>query len=1176
MLQNIFNDEELGFEEEQLANHIANEVVARASGQNFTECTLNYPRDVFFIGNIRPAHPAEDGEEQNFIFQASEFFNKLSPVAFGVEFLLEEQQNSFEVRVGLTWSCYYRVFPTFEQQLAYQRRDLFETLNVESSDSLEEDEASNEPDNRRGERTNRDSLFIKFRKINCYVEGLVSIHIRESNANWDIDASDFEENTRAEIARATQVAQADPDILRTNSDSARNIRVSDELLEDATGSQYLEYISSLVNPIMPEWEWVVNVIQKPFHQQVDSNSQTLFFEFTNTSSVDDNHVNLEPFFFEVEAKFIFIGGNVRPFTFDLAPRGFRYDLSRFYSGKGFNCNVEQIVGDLNWHYRTANVPRHKQLRYQTRNEPVARFEDLSRDPIPVLENILVSMNDYLVIWRQWEQNYQNEAWWNNEYQTEFELGLEKFVGEIERFSIGIDLIRENPDILYAFILTNETFNRSPKEAWRLFQIVFLVSQIPSVFALNSDSGAAFDEEREFVDIIYFPTGGGKTEAYLSLIVFQCFCDRLRGKTAGVSVWTRFPLRLLTLQQTQRAADIIGLADLVRREQDDGRLVGSNITGFGVGYYVGASSTPNKLIPPFSGDAPNADWEIALDRNLRQEWKRVIQCPSCRTNSIVLDFDEDAIRLRHRCTNSACAFPNGIIPVYVVDYEIYRYLPAVIIGTIDKLASVGLQQRMSMIFGNIDGYCSVHGYYLGKCVQDNCRDRNLLNTKVPEGISGPTLFVQDELHLLKEGLGTFDGHYETFTQQLQREFGQVETLKIIASSATIEAFERQVEHLYGRPQNRSRVFPGLGPTLSESFYAYTLSYPQRLFFGIIPHNKTLLNAVLEIVQYYHEAIQSLQNLGDEDANPYGGAILPGTQEWTELLDYYMTSLTYFLSTRDLHSVKTDLEGHVNGELTEGGFQEIAIDELTGSVSSSRVASILEKLERLVSNPLRIDDPSPDAILATSMISHGVDIDRLNGMLFYGMPRQMAEYIQSSSRVGRSHVGSIFVCMHPARERDRSHFSYFPKFHQFLGQLIEPVAINRWSQFSIDRTLPGLFMAIMLQIISSQNPEVSRGQFTRLDFIKQRIRSGNLTQDQFIPILEQAFKVDNPSSPGGIAFRQKITQRVNQYFDQIIAAAPNKQWVSEALIPPPMTSLRDVDEQLDLILDDNGSIWINRGR
>ena len=91
----------------------------------------------------------------------------------------------------------------------------------------------------------------------------------------------------------------------------------------------------------------------------------------------------------------------------------------------------------------------------------------------------------------------------------------------------------------------------------------------------------------------------------------------------------------------------------------------------------------------------------------------------------------------------------------------------------------------------------------------------------------------------------------------------------------------------------------------------------------------------------------------------------------------------------------------------------------------------------------------------MISHGVDIDRLNGMLFYGMPRQMAEYIQSSSRVGRNHVGSVLVCFHPARERDRSHFSYFPKFHQFLGQLVEPVAINRWSQFSIDRTLPGLF-------------------------------------------------------------------------------------------------------------------------
>src|SRR5262249_32781878 len=158
---------------------------------------------------------------------------------------------------------------------------------------------------------------------------------------------------------------------------------------------------------------------------------------------------------------------------------------------------------------------------------------------------------------------------------------------------------------------------------------------------------------------------------------------------------------------------------------------------------------------------------------------------------------------------------------------------------------------------------------------------------PRGLSGPTLFVQDELHLLKEGLGTFDAHYETFVQRLQQEFGQSTPLKIIASSATIEAFERQVEHLYGRTEDQARIFPGHGPTLRDSFYAETRDYPQRLFVGIIPHNKTIFNTILELVEYYHREIQALQRLGVGTPNPYGGTLTPASSSWGELLDCYAT-------------------------------------------------------------------------------------------------------------------------------------------------------------------------------------------------------------------------------------------------------------------------------------------------
>jgi hypothetical protein len=435
-----------------------------------------------------------------------------------------------------------------------------------------------------------------------------------------------------------------------------------------------------------------------------------------------------------------------------------------------------------------------------------------------------------------------------------------------------------------------------------------------------------------------------------------------------------------------------------------------------------------------------------------------------------------------------------------------------------------------------------------------------------GLSGPTLFVQDELHLLKEGLGTFDGHYEAFTQRLQRELGQTHPLKIIASSATIEAFERQVAHLYGRDTQAARVFPGPGPTLGHSFYAETLTYPQRLFVGVIPHNKTIFNAILELIELYHRELQELQGISSTGPNPYGGTLTPGTAPWRELLDLYVTSLTYFLANRELNSIRTDLEGDVNPRLHREGVLPLEISELTGSTTTDDVSRILAKLEK----PAPANSPH-DAILATSMVSHGVDIDRFNAMIFYGMPRQNAEYIQASSRVGRSHVGIVFTCLHPVRERDQSHYAYFMKFHDFLGQLVEPVAINRWSRFSINRTLPGLFMGVLLQLIANQSGESNPNRYYMVDFVRGKISDGTLRPESFIPFLEEAYGVQTPTTPGEAVFRDEIRLRVRQYLDWILSPAAGQSFVSDVLIPKPMRSLRDVDEAIVIELDSLGSQW-----
>jgi hypothetical protein len=212
----------------------------------------------------------------------------------------------------------------------------------------------------------------------------------------------------------------------------------------------------------------------------------------------------------------------------------------------------------------------------------------------------------------------------------------------------------------------------------------------------------------------------------------------------------------------------------------------------------------------------------------------------------------------------------------------------------------------------------------------------------------------------------------------------------------------------------------------------------------------------------------------------------------------------------------------------------------------------------------------------MISHGVDVDRLNAMLFYGMPRQTAECIQASSRVGRSHVGIVFTLLHPIRERDRSHFGYFAKYHEYLGRLVEPVAINRWARFSINRTLPGLFMAILLQRLASATPAgTSPERYYMLDFVRQRIADGSIRASDFVSFLEEAYQVSNAASVGELTFRDEIRLRVQQFLDQIVAAG-NSQFVSEALIPKPMRSLRDVDEPIAITLDDDGPMWASRQR
>ena len=852
-------------EQQQLTQYIVDEIYSRTSGRGATECTRNYPRDVFFVGNLRSKDRTAGSEGGDPYLP--ELLNKLAPVAFGAEFRISPTGRSV-IRIKLEWTCYYRVFPTYSQQLGHHQglgggrmggaesadasqrtQSPIDDVNdedpssegisreVRPEDELERHASEGQP--RRG----KDTLMLRFRAIRCLGEGDLVVGC-DADGLWRCDASDISEAIKQELRDVHNAVGQDPEAIRVAKDAYAQTLVPDTSLE--TPESYRDFCNALRQPVVPRWDWEVRFDAR--EDIVDKELVVVSVTFANRTARQDSaagksHPSIEHFVFDTAAHFTFEKCAVQPFSIELAPKGFRYN--REVWARPFNCAVELTETNA---LSTTHIPTFIQKRYQTRSQPAALFSELALDPVPTLERILQAMEEYRSEWGVSEKVHESLIpAWRERHLEEFKEDRAKFDEEIELFLAGLNLIREDPDIALAFRLTNETFLRSGrhtgKTSWRLFQIVFFVSQISGLAALAEVPGGRPDDLQR-ADVIFFPTGGGKTEAYLSVLTFHCFFDRLRGKSAGVTAWTRFPLRLLTLQQTQRVADVICMADVVRRGQDDPRLSSTSVAGFGVGYFVGRSSTPNELVNPDQISYANAEhiatWASANDDSERQHWRRLIHCPSCWTATICVELDTNRMRLVHRCSQPNCQFPSGRIPVYIVDNEIYRYLPSVLVGTIDKLAGVGNQRKMAQVFGNIDGYCKLHGFYKGRCCQRGCDGKNLV-PNVPAGLSGPTVFVQDELHLLKEGLGTFDGHYETFAQELLRSISPGAPLKIIASSATIENFERQVEHLYGVDPQLARIFPGPGPDLGASFYAHTLEYPQRFYAGLIPHNKTIFNA-----------------------------------------------------------------------------------------------------------------------------------------------------------------------------------------------------------------------------------------------------------------------------------------------------------------------------------------------
>lgn len=635
----------------------------------------------------------------------------------------------------------------------------------------------------------------------------------------------------------------------------------------------------------------------------------------------------------------------------------------------------------------------------------------------------------------------------------------------ERIAEGIELLAVDPEVRLAFRLMNEAMASQALRArpdqeprWRLFQLAFILLSLPSV-------ADARHPDRELVELIYFPTGGGKTEAYLGVIAIVLLLRRMRGRERpdggdGVAVILRYTLRLLTLDQLARASTLICALELLRRRrpQDLGE------TRFAIGLWVGRTATANTL--------KEVAKQITAYKDSRGKAMTspfpLTTCPWCGQ-----ELARDGLRLEPDrvspqevqvfCLNDDCAFhvdesPEGL-PVHFVDEQIYRELPAFLVATVDKFAMLPWRGETGMLFGRVSA--RVGRRFYGPVDGRFPREARRLS----QGLTPPELIVQDELHLISGPLGTMVGLYETAIEALSQveEDGSILRPKVLAATATVRQATEQIRALFGRTRPPA-VFPPPGIDDGETFFA-TVDHksPGRLYIGLAAPGRAMKALLLRSYVALLTAAQWLwaaRSPGEEE----------GLRESTA--DGYMTLVGYFNSLRELGGMRRLVEDEVvtrcrnqterrpEGEAPGRWFRDRRLAsepvELTSREPTGRIAETKERLSRPHGEKHRVD-----TLLASNMISVGIDIPRLALMVVAGQPKTTAEYIQASSRVGRRPEvapGLVVTCFNVHKPRDRSHYEHFSAYHESFYRDVEASSLTPFSAPALDRGLAGTLVAL----------------------------------------------------------------------------------------------------------------------
>lgn len=642
----------------------------------------------------------------------------------------------------------------------------------------------------------------------------------------------------------------------------------------------------------------------------------------------------------------------------------------------------------------------------------------------------------------------------------------------ERMLAGLNYIKSNAVARRAFQLTNlailiqqvRTSNRNPRLAeydnkskriqfsepysdldlsdippwkgnWRAFQIAFVLMSIRSTAEQDLP-------ERENVELIWFPTGGGKTEAYSALAAFSMFIRRMRNKDdKGVDVLMRYTLRLLTAQQFQRASALICAMEHIRRKNAD-ELGDSEFT---IGIWVGGDNTPNRR-----NDAL-ADLR-KLNRGERWVQNRflVTRCPWCRAQlgplkykgfrpknaPAQVGYEQRGSTVAICCSDASCEFEQGL-PIRVIDEDIYDDRPSLVIGTVDKFAMLAWKPKARFLFG---------------MSADGSREA-----------SPPTLIIQDELHLISGPLGSMSGLYETVVEELSTDRrGDSPVLpKIVCSTATIRRYESQIKALYGRTS--VTLFPPPGIDAGDSFFAVYATdgdgnqLPGRKYVGV--HGAGLGSVQTAQVRTFASLLQASMDFSDEERDP-----------WWSLLVFFNslrelgTSLSLFQS--DIANYFKVLMSRLG--IDWPGLRRVHyIRELTGRLRDDEIPRAISDLEATTDGGV---GGVVDVCLASNIIEVGIDIDRLSLMTVVGQPKTTSQYIQVTGRVGRNwreRPGIVVTIYSPAKPRDRSHFEKFRSYHEHLDAQVEPTSVTPFSPPALDRALHAVIVSYVRQIANADD-------------------------------------------------------------------------------------------------------------